>query len=365
MTAVTRLLLDHVSKNYRGARVLDDLSLAVERGEIVAVCGPSGGGKTVLLRLIAGTIVPDAGDVRIDGTSVVGRGPEERDVGMAFQNFALYPHLPAFENIASPLRARQRPEDEIRRRVHTIAELLRIDHVLHHLPRALSNGQKQRTALARSLVSGPSVLLLDDPLRNVDAKLRYEMRFELPRLLMTFNATVLYVTQDYREAMAFGERVAVLDGGRFVQVARPDAVYREPETLEIAKLFGDPTINTYPVTPAADGSVDLFGRRLALGNRLAALAGRPCTLGLRPEHIAVHPEPGEHRIPMELDAVTPLSHRAVLLMRTPGGEEVLALTGEDTVARLPQHHGTVHVAIDPDRVLAFDGASALRVAGRP
>ena len=359
------LILDRVSKSFGKAEVIQDASLIVEKGETVAIVGPSGAGKTVLLRLIAGVYPVDGGDIRLGGRSVRDVPAAERGVGLAFQNFALYPHMSARENVASALRARKLPEAEVRRRVGEVTALLRIDHVLDRKPGQLSNGQKQRTALARALVSGATLQMLDDPLRNVDAKLRYEMRFELPRLLMTFNATVLYVTQDYREAMAFGERVAVLDGGRFVQVARPDAVYREPETLEIAKLFGDPIINTYPVTPAADGSVDLFGRRLALGNRLAALAGRPCTLGLRPEHIAVHPEPGEHRIPMELDAVTPLSHRAVLLMRTPGGEEVLALTGEDTVARLPQHHGTVHVAIDPDRVLAFDGASALRVAGRP
>ena len=359
------LVLDRVSKGFGKQEVVRDASLIVERGETVAIVGPSGAGKTVLLRLIAGVYPVDGGDIRLDGRSVRDVPAAERGVGLAFQNFALYPHLSARENVASSLRARRLPETEIRRRVGEVTALLRIDHVLDQKPGQLSNGQKQRTALARALVSGATLQMLDDPLRNVDAKLRYEMRFELPRLLKTFGATVLYVSQDYREAMAFGDRVAVLDGGRFVQVARPDQVYREPETLEIAKLFGDPTINTYPVTPASDGSVDLFGRKVALGPRLAALSGKPCTLGLRPEHIAVHPEPGENRIPMELDAVTPLNHRAVLLMRTPGGEEVLALTGEDAVARLPHHHGTVHVAIDPERILAFDGASALRVAGRP
>jgi len=222
------LTLDGVKKSFRKEEVLNGVSLGVERGETVVVFGTSGAGKTVLLRLIAGMYEPDEGDIRIGDESVVGVGPEARDIGMAFQNFALYPHLPAFENIASPLRARRRPEDEIRSRVHTIAGLLRIDHVLHHLPRALSNGQKQRTALARSLVSGPSVLLLDDPLRNVDAKLRYEMRLELPRVLREFEATAIYVTQDYKEAMALGDRIAVLIDGRFAQVAPPAAIYREP-----------------------------------------------------------------------------------------------------------------------------------------
>jgi multiple sugar transport system ATP-binding protein len=357
------LVLDHVAKGFGQQQVIRDAFLTIERGETVAIVGPSGAGKTVLLRLIAGVYPVDGGDIRLDGRSVRHVPAAERGVGMAFQNFALYPHMTARENVASPLRARRLPEAEVKQRVEEVTALLRIDHVLDHAPRQLSNGQKQRTALARALVSGASLQMLDDPLRNVDAKLRYEMRFELPRLLKTFGATVLYVTQDFREAMAFGNRIAVLDGGCFVQVDRPKAVYRTPETLEIAKLFGDPTINTYPVTPKPDGSVDLFGRSIGIGPHFAALAGRACTLGLRPEHIAVHPEPGVHRIPMELDAVTPLNYRAVLFMKTGAGEEVLALTSEDAIARLPRHHGTVHVAIDPGQALAFDRASAQRLAG--
>ena len=164
------------SKSFGKKKVLESLSLEVERGECVVVFGPSGCGKTTLLRLIAGVLEPDQGEVWIDGKSVMSVAPDARGVAMAFQNFALYPHMDAFENIASPLRARKLPEEQVKQRVHEIAGLLRIDHVLDHLPRQLSNGQKQRTSLARSLVHGPSVLMLDDPLRNVDAKIRYEMR---------------------------------------------------------------------------------------------------------------------------------------------------------------------------------------------
>ena len=185
------------SKSFGKKKVLAGLSLEVESGECVVVFGPSGCGKTTLLRLIAGVLEPDQGEVWIDGKSVMSVAPEARGVAMAFQNFALYPHMDAFENIASPLRARKLPEEEVKQRVHQIAGLLRIDHVLDHLPRQLSNGQKQRTSLARSLVHGPSVLMLDDPLRNVDAKIRYEMRLELPRVFRKFHSTVLYVTQDY------------------------------------------------------------------------------------------------------------------------------------------------------------------------
>ena len=186
------LEIKSVSKTFGTVRTADSLTLAVEPGEIVAVFGPSGGGKTVLLRMIAGMFEPDEGDILIGGRSIVGAAPERRSIGMAFQNFALFPHMTAGANIASGLRAK-RGADAVAR-VQAISRLLKIEHVLGHEPRELSNGQKQRTALARALVGNPDVLLLDDPLRNVDAKLRYEMRLELPNLLRRGKAAVLYVT---------------------------------------------------------------------------------------------------------------------------------------------------------------------------
>lgn len=363
MSAVARLQLERVSKAYRGQPVLDDVSLDVAPGETVVVCGPSGGGKTILLRLIAGILTPDSGDVRLDGASVLGLGPEERNVGMAFQNFALYPHLSAFENIASPLRAKAMAEAEIKQKVEAIAGLLRITHVLGHAPRELSNGQKQRTALARSLVRGPRVLLLDDPLRNVDAKLRYEMRLELPRLLASFGSAVIYVTQDYKEAMALGRRIAVLRGGRFEQVDTPAAVYDRPASIEVARLFGDPTINLYTtrLEPAGEGAaLDLFGQRLPLpGGR--GLVGREVLVGVRAEDVDV----GLERLPgaaeAELDAVTPLNVRTVLYLRTRDGKEVLATVPEDDSARFGRGHRAVWLKVSPERLFLFDPATGSRL----
>src|SRR5919106_2823911 len=282
------LVLESLAKRFGRETVLEDASLAVEQGETVVVFGPSGCGKTVLLRLIAGIHEPDAGAIRIGDQTVTHLTPEDRDVGMAFQNFALYPHMSAFDNIASPLRARGMAAAEVSRRVEEVAALLKIDHVLAPLPRALSNGQKQRTSLARSLAPGPAVLLLDDPLRNVDAKLRYEMRLELPRVLRKFEATAIYVTQDYKEAMALGDRIAVLIDGRFAQAAPPAAIYREPASMAIDRLFGDPTINLYPCRPSANGDgvgIELFGSRFALPPSLEEAVGRDCLIGLRPEHL--------------------------------------------------------------------------------
>ena len=218
---MSQLALANVSKAFKTNAVLKDVSLSLEPGEIVCIFGPSGSGKTVLLRLVAGVEMLDSGAIELEGRDVTDAPPEQRGLGMAFQNFALFPHMSAFDNVASALTAHSAPKEEIQRKVDRIAALLKITHVMTHAPKALSNGQKQRTALARALVGDPKILLLDDPLRNVDAKLRYEMRLELPSLLKTSGATVLYVTQDYKEAMALGDRIAVLIDGVVEQVANP------------------------------------------------------------------------------------------------------------------------------------------------
>ena len=354
-----RLAIADVAKRYGRSQVLDGVSLEVESGETVVICGPSGAGKTVLLRLIAGTDAPDRGDIKIDGRSVLGLGAEEREVGMAFQNFALYPHLSAYANIASPLEARGLAQAEIKQRVEKIAALLRIGHVLGHYPRELSNGQKQRTSLARALVRGPGVLLLDDPLRNVDAKLRYEMRLELPRLLASFGSAVIYVTQDYREAMALGRRIAVLRGGRFEQVAAPPEIYGEPANVEIARLFGDPTINLYRCRPQ-DGAVQLFGDRVRVDG-MGALSGREVLIGIRAEDVEVATEPVPDAVPAELDAVTPLNVRAVLYLRGRDGAELLATVAEDDALRFGRGHRAVWARLRPERFLAFDPSTGARL----
>ena len=354
-----RLAIADVAKQYGRTQVLDGVSLEVDSGETVVVCGPSGAGKTVLLRLIAGTDAPDRGEITIDGRSVLGLGAEERDVGMAFQNFALYPHLNAYANIASPLEARGLAQAEIKERVEKIAAMLRIGHVLGHLPRELSNGQKQRTSLARALVRGPGVLLLDDPLRNVDAKLRYEMRLELPRLLASFGSAVIYVTQDYREAMALGRRIAVLRGGRFEQIAAPAAIYGEPANVEIARLFGDPTINLYRCRPQ-DGAVELFGDRVRVDG-MGGHSGREVLIGIRAEDVEVATEPVPDAVPAELDAVTPLNVRAVLYLRGRNGEELLATVAEDDALRFGRGHRAVWARLRPERFLAFDPATGARL----
>ncbi len=341
------------------------MSLSSDAGEIVVIFGPSGAGKTVLLRVIAGVEDLDAGVIRLRGRDVTRAPPEARGIGMAFQNFALFPHMSAYDNIASALTAGTGSKTLIEGKVNSVAKLLKITHVLQHAPRELSNGQKQRTALARALVSDPRILLLDDPLRNVDAKLRYEMRMELPSLLKASGSTVLYVTQDYREAMALGDKIAVLLDGKFAQVATPSEVYREPASLGVARLFGDPTVNLIPATPTPgeDGPAFALGNSsIVMPPTYAHAVGRPCVIGVRPESISVLEESKPGGFPVEVVAVTPLNEKSVLLLRALDGRELLA--AESGEGGPPRRHGPAFASFDSAAMLVFDAGTGLRVTPR-
>ena len=349
------LELKRLTKRFKKDVVLDDISLALEKGETLAIFGASGSGKTVLLRVIAGILRPEAGAVHLNGQRIDGLQPEQRGFGMAFQNFALYPHYSAFDNIASPLKAAGKSPAEIKTRVEEVAALLKISHVLGHLPRELSNGQKQRCSLARALAPNPPLLMLDDPLRNVDAKLRYEMRLELPRVLKQTGVSVVYVTQDYKEAMALGDRIAVLMHGGIAQIGTPQDIYQRPANCDVARLFGDPTINVVEAE-AKDGRFELFGGALKLrGQRNGKLQ-----IGIRPEHIQVGLDVRPGAFPIELDAVTPLNVRAVLLLKTQDGRELLASCSEDQAIQFGRGHRQVWASIAPQHMIFFDPASGTR-----
>jgi multiple sugar transport system ATP-binding protein len=359
------LALDGIGKKFKDQQVLDDISFTVAPGETLVLFGPSGSGKTVLLRLIAGVVDPDRGTIAIDGEDMAGVQPERRGIGMAFQNFALFPHMTAYANIASPLEAKRSTKQAIRAGVESVAKLLKIDHVLGHAPRALSNGQKQRTALARALAASPKLLLLDDPLRNVDAKLRFEMRMELPRLLRGRGATVVYVTQDYKEAMALGDRIAVLSAGRLAQLGTPQQIYQEPATIGIARLFGDPTINLLDVVPEDDGDgpfARLSDMQFPLDPGLAAAVGRECVLGLRPEAIRFVSAGSPGAIPVAIEAETPLNEKTVTLVVTKRGREILVSRPAGTPG---PSAGVAHLAAAPGAALLLDRATGARLVPTP
>ncbi|MBX3569467.1 MAG: ABC transporter ATP-binding protein [Rhizobiaceae bacterium] len=355
------LELQGIVKRYKGQAVLDDVSLTVGDGETVVLFGPSGSGKSVLLRLIAGVVDPDAGRILIGGEDVTEVDAEFRGVGMAFQNFALFPHMSAFDNIATPLEARKARPDAIRAGVESVARLLKIGHVLSHKPRALSNGQKQRTALARALAGEPPLLLLDDPLRNVDAKLRFEMRLELPRLLATRGATVVYVTQDYKEAMALGDRIAVMAQGGIRQLGTPEQIYLEPASIEIARLFGDPTINLLDVKPSRDARgifVGLSNVQVRLDGASEQAVGRDCVIGLRPEALSFVGPDTAGAIPVTVEAETPLNEKVVTLVRTVRGREILVSRPAGTPGPA---QSAAHLAVNAKSALLFDRATGSRI----
>lgn len=355
------LELKNIVKRFKSQTVLDNLSLKVAHGETLVLFGPSGAGKTVLLRLIAGVIEPEAGRILIGGEDVTDVDAEYRGIGMAFQNFALFPHMTAFDNIASPLQARKSSASAVRAGVESVAKLLKIGHVLSHKPRALSNGQKQRTALARALVASPPLLLLDDPLRNVDAKLRFEMRLELPRLLADRDATVVYVTQDYKEAMALGDRIVVMNEGSIRQIGTPEQIYMQPADMDIARLFGDPTINLLDVKPSRGRrgvSVGLSNVQVHLPNAPEQAVGRECVIGLRPEALSFVQEGEAGAIPVTVEVETPFNEKAITLVRTLRNREILVSRPAGTPGPA---EGKAFIAVDGASALLFERASGERV----
>jgi multiple sugar transport system ATP-binding protein len=286
------LAFEHVDKTYPGGtRAIVDLDLEVADGELVVLVGPSGCGKSTLLRLVAGLETPTRGVLRIGGRVANDLSPRERNVAMVFQDYALYPHKTVRANLEFPLRMRGLPRDDVAKRVAWAAEVLDIGGVLERLPRQLSGGQQQRVAMGRALVREPTVFLLDEPLSNLDAKLRVEVRAEIAELQRRMATTMLYVTHDQTEAMTLGQRVAVLRAGRILQIAPPRELYDRPADAFVAGFIGNPPMNLLPATVRTrDGDhvvLEVAGQELsvppALAGRLAREERRDVTAGIRPE----------------------------------------------------------------------------------
>lgn len=280
-----------LSKRYGPTVGIDGVDLGIDDGEFFVILGPSGAGKTTTLKSIAGLIEIDDGQVAIGGRDMAGVEPYDRNVAMAFESYALYPQKTVHENLASPLRSGRTgtyDDAEQRRRVEAVTTTLGISHLLERFPRELSNGQRQRVALGRVLVRPADVYLLDEPLSHLDAKLRSSMRSELKQLGSMSNTTSVYVTHDYQEALALGDRVAVLRDGRVVQVDTPEQVWTEPADTFVAKAFGQPEINLLDATVdngrvrAAGGAIDLD-----VPSTLAVSSGQRVRLGIRPRDISI------------------------------------------------------------------------------
>jgi multiple sugar transport system ATP-binding protein len=281
---VAQIQLEHLTKVYSGdVTAVDDVSLEIGDGEFMVLVGPSGCGKSTLLRMIAGLEEVTEGRISIGGADVTELAPRRRDIAMVFQSYALYPHMSVRKNIGYGLKVRRTPKDETRRRVDEVAKLLGLEELLERKPVQLSGGQRQRVAMGRAIVREPKAFLMDEPLSNLDAKLRVEMRASLAQLHARLGVTTVYVTHDQTEAMTLGQRVAVLDGGRILQVDTPQKLYREPADVFVAGFIGTPGMNL--VEARLDGDSVTFGReRIPLDpGRQPARRDGPVILGIRPE----------------------------------------------------------------------------------
>ncbi|NUT84257.1 MULTISPECIES: ABC transporter ATP-binding protein [Pseudomonas] len=287
-----KLKLDNVNKQLGGARILRDVSLEISAGEFVVFVGPSGCGKSTLLRLIAGLDSICGGDLLIDGRRVNDLEPRERGVGMVFQSYALYPHMNVYDNISFGLKLAKTEKTSLRERVLKTAQILQLDKLLQRKPRELSGGQRQRVAMGRAMAREPDILLFDEPLSNLDASLRVQMRNEIARLHGRLGSTMIYVTHDQVEAMTLADKIVVLNGGRIEQVGSPRELYERPASRFVAGFLGSPKMNFLPArlhTPGETSQIDspLLGMTPLPFDSAHLAANSSLTLGIRPEHVSL------------------------------------------------------------------------------
>jgi multiple sugar transport system ATP-binding protein len=367
---LSEVRFDGVHKIFGTETAVEDLNLTVNAGEFLVLVGPSGCGKTTTLRMLAGLERPSYGRILIGDKLVNNVSPRFRDVAMVFQSYALYPHMNVYDNLAFGMRARGASNDLVAQRVKETAEVLGLGQLLKRRPSQLSGGQRQRVALGRALIRQPQVFLMDEPLSNLDAGLRVQMRAELSRLHQRFRVTTVYVTHDQVEAMTMGDRIAVMNAGRLQQVDAPETLYDNPTNIFVAGFIGSPRMNFVPGRLASSEgktSVSFLGitTPLGTGSRLTAgAANGDVTVGIRPEDLMWRPAAGPDctlTLNAEVDVVEPMGHEAY----------VTALcAGETVTSRFPPRSGVrtqerVELALNPARLHLFDAQSGITILQRP
>jgi multiple sugar transport system ATP-binding protein len=383
---MAEIILEGIEKRFPdGTRAVEPTDLAIRDGELFILVGPSGCGKSTLIKMIVGLERPTAGEVRVDGETITDRDPKDRDMAMVFQSYAIYPHMTVRENMAFPLKLAKLSRAEIDARVERAAAVLQIEGLLERRPAALSGGQRQRVAMGRAIVRQPAAFLLDEPLSNLDAKLRVQMRAELARLQRRLATTMVYVTHDQTEAMTLGDRIAVLRKGRIQQVGTPRELYRRPANLFVAGFLGSPAMNLLPAEIDGDRLVlPMTSIPLPPNQRAGLPSGtREVIAGLRPEHLreatAEDGETGSFRVGVEVVEWLGADLFVHFDVRAEGGRRLAALQqeldldgGHDGVLRLVARLGaesaaaageTLALAIDPEGLLLFDGESGERLPG--
>ncbi|HEX6087124.1 MAG TPA: sn-glycerol-3-phosphate ABC transporter ATP-binding protein UgpC [Thermoanaerobaculia bacterium] len=340
---------DNVAKRFGGVSVIEGLDLDIQDHEFMVLVGPSGCGKSTALRMIAGLEEISDGRVLIGDRVVNGLEPKDRDVAMVFQNYALYPHMSVRENIEFGLKIRKTPRDEMRRKVDEAAQTLGITPLMDRKPKQLSGGQRQRVAVARAIVRDPKVFLFDEPLSNLDAKLRVQMRAEITKLQQRLGTTCVYVTHDQIEAMTMGHRISVMKDGRIQQVGTPLEVYDRPANVFVAQFIGTPPMNFFDATVNGD-RLEAGSFSIPLPNRVDAQRLR---VGIRPEHLTRGTAP----VQAIVELVEPIGHEAVV--HTRAGDDVLVATYD--VHRMPRTGETIELQLQPEKLHLFDAATEQRV----
>jgi len=353
--------LSKVYKSYGDDRVIHGVDCAIADGEFLVIVGPSGCGKSTLLRMIAGLETITGGEISIGGRVVNDLEPADRDIAMVFQNYALYPHMSVYNNMAYGLKIRGMPKAEIETRVRKAAAMLELAEFLPRKPRQLSGGQRQRVAMGRAIVREPSVFLFDEPLSNLDAKLRVQMRLEIKKLQQDLGITSVYVTHDQVEAMTLGHRLLVLNAGVVEQLGSPIELYENPASVFVAGFIGSPAMNLLDSQVAGDGgSVELpGGDRLALPADLGArTAGRAVTLGIRPEHLELTGN-GNGLAHLTAQVIEQLGADTVIHGHFGNDQADLTVRLQGTVRLAPGEMLALHVA--PERLHLFDPESGVRL----
>ena len=352
MTGVT---LDKVTKRYGDVPVIHGVDLAIADGEFCVFVGPSGCGKSTLLRMVAGLEATTGGTIRIGARDVTRADPSERGVAMVFQTYALYPHMTVAENMGFGLKMTGHPKAEIAAKVAEAARILRLHPYLARKPKALSGGQRQRVAIGRAIVRGPEVFLFDEPLSNLDAELRVEMRVEIARLHKEIGATMIYVTHDQVEAMTLADKIVVLRAGRIEQAGRPMDLYRDPDNRFVAGFIGSPAMNFGKGTVTAAGEVTVAGLGQTFRPTAKSLtAGQAVIVGVRPQHLAIAPGATTHSVELTEN----LGGIAYVHLRADSGERLTVEAREGTPA---PSDGRTGISFDPALAMIFDAASEQRL----
>ncbi|MDH5267181.1 MAG: ABC transporter ATP-binding protein [Candidatus Bathyarchaeota archaeon] len=355
---MARVSIKDLTKRFGNVVAVNKLDLEVRDKEFVVLLGPSGCGKTTALRCIAGLETPDEGEIYIGDRLVNDLDPKERDIAMVFQSYALYPHMKVFDNLAFPLENAKVPKDEIKNRVQEVAELLKIENLLNRKPKQLSGGQRQRVALGRAMVREPHVFLMDEPLSNLDAKLRVHMRTELKKLQRDVGITTIYVTHDQVEAMTMGDKVAILDEGILQQFGHPHEIYFHPSNVFVAGFIGTPPSNFFDCNLMAGipCTLDTGEFRYPLPEHVAKAAKKStsdvCILGVRPQDVLVYKNAKEKKglVKARLEVVEPLGDKQILDLKV-GDYLVKALVSPDFKAEMGDE---LWIDFPADKIYIFD-----------